>query len=53
MPIMKPNSEKLTAVSTKNSTIMKGCLIDMSTKSEAVMRMIVPTISPLVAAAPT
>jgi hypothetical protein len=32
---------------------MSGCLMEMSTKSEAVRRMIVPTISPLVAAAPT
>ncbi|MNL57899.1 hypothetical protein D3C87_1814940 [compost metagenome] len=53
MPMMKPNRLKLTAVSTKNRIIMNGWAMVISTKKEAVIRMIVPIISPLVAAAPT
>ena len=53
MPIMKPNRLKLTAVSTKNSTIINGYSIRISTKKVAVARMMAPMIMPLVAAAPT
>jgi hypothetical protein len=53
MPMMKPNSENDTQVSTRKSTMMKGCSMRSGTNSAAVARMIAPRISDFVAAAPT
>ncbi|MOA21277.1 hypothetical protein D3C78_1417620 [compost metagenome] len=53
MPMMNPNRLNDTAVSTKKKIIARGWAIERSTNSEAVRRMIVPIINPLVAAAPT
>ncbi|MNL73212.1 hypothetical protein D3C87_1986460 [compost metagenome] len=52
-PMMKPNRLKVIAVSTRKSTIMNGWAMRISTKKEAVARIINPMISPLLAAAPT
>ena len=53
MPRMKPNRQKLTAISTMKPAMAIGCATSMSTNRCAVTKMMVPTISDLVAAAPT
>ena len=53
MPMMKPNRLKATDVSTMKATIQPGWRIRTGTKNVAVMRMISPIATDLVAAAPT
>ena len=53
MPTMKPNRLKVTAVINMNATIHSGCRIVIGTKNEAVVRMMRPSNTDLVAAAPT
>ena len=50
---MKPNRLKVTAVSTRKHSIQNGCAISYGTKKRAVTRISTPSISDLVAAAPT
>ncbi len=52
-PITKPNRLKVTAVSTRNSTITNGCSIRNGTNNAEVARMMSPSMIDLVAAAPT
>ena len=52
-PIIKPNRLNETQVSTKKVSIQKGCAMRKSTKALAVIRIIIPMIKDLVAAAPT
>ena len=52
-PMMKPNRLKLTAVRTRKVTIQAGCAIWYGTHRRAVTRIRMPSITDLVAAAPT
>ena len=53
MPTMKPNRLKVTAVSSMKATIQSGCWIVIGTKNDAVARMMRPSTTDFVAAAPT
>jgi len=53
MPMMKPIRLKVTAVSTRNSSIQTGWATSNGTNRRAVARMISPSRIDLLAAAPT
>ena len=53
IPMMKPNRLNVTAVSTRNESIQKGCSMCSGTNTAAVARMMKPNITDFVAAAPT
>ena len=53
MPMMKPNRQKVTAISTRKVAIQNGWTIWIGTKKAAVPRMTSPSTIDLVAAAPT
>jgi hypothetical protein len=53
MPMMKPSRLKVTAVSTRKTSMRNGCSIRKGTNSQDVARMIKPRMIDLVAAAPT
>ena len=50
---MKPNRLKVTAVSSRKHNIQTGCAIWYGTNRRAVTRISTPSITDLVAAAPT
>ncbi len=52
-PTMKPNRQKVVDVSTRNAIIHSGWLMLTGTNRFAVARMISPSSTDLVAAAPT
>ncbi len=53
MPSRKPNRQKVSAVSNRNTSIQNGCSMCSGTKKVEVSRMIRPIITDLVVAAPT
>ncbi|MNC85078.1 hypothetical protein D3C83_06540 [compost metagenome] len=53
MPMMKPSRLNVTDVSTRKSSIHTGCSIRSGTIKAAVARMMRPSTTDLVAAAPT
>ena len=53
MPVMKPNRQKVVAVSTRKATIHSGWATSIGTNRCAVAKITKPRITDLVAAAPT